>query len=668
VRATRALPLAFVILVSLLASLIAPPAAMADPGVPDHLAFGQQPTDVKSGIAIAPAVTVQVLDSDGNLVPDPVNVTVSLSGGDPNATLGGTTTQATSGGVATFSDLTVDKVGTSYVLTASLPDFSAVQPLASDPFDVTPGDPASLKFDQQPTDTAAGAVITPSVTVDVLDGNGNLVTDQSVDVTVVLSGGDPNAGLGGTPTQSSVNGVATFDDLTVDKVGTGYLLKASSGILNGDTSAPFDVSAGSGTHLKFDVQPSDVVAGQAIAPAVTVKVLDAEGNLVQDPTDVTVALSGGNPDATLGGHKTQTSVNGVATFDDLTVNLADTGYTLMASSGSLQTDTSSAFAVTPGAIDHIGFVTQPVSTPAKTVMPKVVVAVEDQFDNPIPNPGGQIHLSIGQNPSGGTLSGLTSQAPGSDGLAGFNNLSIDKPGTNYTLRATALKLHFVDSVEFNIQGPTTVTFSARPDTIGYGSRVTLSAHITACLNPCELSIWRRAAGTTTLVATARVDSNRNLVYTRAPGVNTSYWATFAGDDRYFKATSPRTLVDVHILIRDEMGGTGQAGHSGPYQLFHYSSSCAGGHGASCPFLRATPVPDKDGKQLRFTLEGLVNGRWQTLSVGHADVLSNGNAVLFWVYGGRSVIGVHLRTRAAYAGDAQNSGEANGPWRYFRIVS
>ena len=113
--------------------------------------------------------------------------------------------------MATFGDLSIDKTGTGYVLTASLPDFSAVPALPSDPFDVTPGAPDSLHFDQQPTNTVAGAVIAPAVTVDVLDAKGNLVTDQSVDVTVALSGGSAgatpgrhdDAGLGRTASRRS---------------------------------------------------------------------------------------------------------------------------------------------------------------------------------------------------------------------------------------------------------------------------------------------------------------------------------------------------------------------------------------------------------------------------------------------------------------------------------
>jgi hypothetical protein len=668
-KATRALPLAFVLLASLLGSLLSPPAAMAAAGVPDHLQFGQQPSDVQSDADISPAVTVQVLDSDGNLVTDPVNVTVALSGGDSSATLGGTATQTTSGGVATFPDLTVDKTGSSYVLTASLPDFSAVQPLPSDPFDVTPGAPESLQFDQQPTNTAAGAVISPAVTVDVLDHEGNLVTDQSVDVTVVLSGGDPNAGLGGTPTQSSVNGVATFDDLSVDKVGTGYRLTASSGGLTGDQSDPFDITAGSGTHLKFSGQPSDVVAGKAITPPVTVQVLDAEGNLVQDPTSVKVSLSGGDPNATLHGTTTKTSAGGVATFDDLWVDKADSGYTLVASSGSLQTDTSDAFKVSPAVATQLGFTAQPQNTLANAQMPPVVVSVEDQFANVVTSWNtGSITLKITRNPAGGTLTGTNPRVV-KDGQATFSNLSINRSGVGYLLGATGLKLTAATSHSFNILGKTTVTFSVSSRAIGYGQRVTLTAHITNCLDPCELSIYRLPkGGVKTLVVTERVNSRHSVVWSRAPGVNTLFWAEFAGDRRYLPAKSPQVNVLVHVLVREDLGGRNQAGHDGAYQLFHYSSACARGNGKYCPFIRATLIPEtKQGQPVKFVLEALVNGRWQEVSHGTNTIGGDGTSLVAWVYGGRSVIGVRLRTRASYGGDDFNSGAVNGPWRYFRIV-
>jgi hypothetical protein len=668
VKLTRALPLAFVVLVSLLTSLVAPPAAMADPGVPDHLAYGQQPTNVQSGDAIAPPITVQVLDSDGNLVPDPVNVTLALSGGNANATLGGTTTQATSGGVATFADLTVDKTGTGYVLTASLPDAPAVPPLDSDPFDVTPGDPASLEYDQQPTDSVAGEQISPPVTVDVLDANGNLVTDQTVNVTVTLSGGNSSATLGGTTTQGSDEGVATFDDLTVDKAGASYQLNATApGVSGSVPSDPFDVTAGSATHLQFDQQPSDVVAGEVIAPSVTVEVLDGNGNPVMTPTDVTVSLSGGDPDATLGGHTTRTSSSGVATFNDLTVDRAATGYTLDASASGLTGDSSGTFEVSPGDAAKLAFTTQPANTAAGAVMPRIEVSVEDQFGNVLTDmSGGKITLAIAHNPSGGHLSGTTERGV-AGGVAGFSGLSIDTPGTGYTLSASGLGLPTRLSTPFNIKGGTTVTISASRHLVGYGVHFRLVAHLAKCLDGCTLTIYRLPyGGTQSVVASGHVDKQHNLVVAPGPGLNTTYWAEFSGDSRYLKAKSGSTKVLVHVLVADSVHGKGFAGRQGAYLLFHYYKVCAQ-KAISCPTIRGAITPDKENHTIHFMLQARLNGRWETVSTGDNTLGPDSSAALAWVYSGQGVRGVPLRTRAWYRGDKFNGGEAYGQWRYFKVI-
>jgi hypothetical protein len=69
--------------------------------------------------------------------------------------------------------------------------------------------------------------------------------------------------------------VATFADLTIDKVGAGYTLTAASGALPGATSAVFDIAAGAAAVLVFTVEPSPAVAGAAIAPAIQVTARDA---------------------------------------------------------------------------------------------------------------------------------------------------------------------------------------------------------------------------------------------------------------------------------------------------------------------------------------------------------------------------------------------------------
>ena len=98
--------------------------------------------------------------------------------------------------------------------------------------------------------------------------------------TVVLS--LRNAGsaiLGGTLSQAAVGGVATFEDLTVDTVGTGYLLRANSGSLTEVDSIPFDIIPTptltiSGTIMLHGSPLSGVVLSGLTGSAVT----DANGN------------------------------------------------------------------------------------------------------------------------------------------------------------------------------------------------------------------------------------------------------------------------------------------------------------------------------------------------------------------------------------------------------
>ncbi len=99
-----------------------------------------------------------------------------------------------------------------------------------------------LVFGTQPSNTLAGGVITPAVTVRITDAGGNLVTTDTRDVTVAI-GTNPAAGtLGGTQTVAAVGGVATFSTLTIDNLGTGYTLVASASGLTGATSVPFNIT------------------------------------------------------------------------------------------------------------------------------------------------------------------------------------------------------------------------------------------------------------------------------------------------------------------------------------------------------------------------------------------------------------------------------------------
>src|SRR5207237_593251 len=84
---------------------------VVNPGAPDHLVFSQQPTNTVAGQAITPAVVVRIVDQFNNLTSSTANVSLTIGTNPGSGTLNGTKTQAATGGVATFSNLSIVKAG-----------------------------------------------------------------------------------------------------------------------------------------------------------------------------------------------------------------------------------------------------------------------------------------------------------------------------------------------------------------------------------------------------------------------------------------------------------------------------------------------------------------------------------------------------------------------------
>src|SRR5262249_18961468 len=166
-----------------------------------------------------------------------------------------TLTVAAVNGIATFSTFSIDKAGTGYTLAASATGFTGS---TSSAFNVTAGAASKLAFTVQPSNVPSGASITPAVQVTVEDAQGNPVTAATNMITMAISNNPAGGTLSGTLTLAAVNGVATFANLSIDKLGAGYTLSASATGLTGATSYAFNVNAGVPAKLAFTVQPSNV--------------------------------------------------------------------------------------------------------------------------------------------------------------------------------------------------------------------------------------------------------------------------------------------------------------------------------------------------------------------------------------------------------------------------
>jgi hypothetical protein len=217
----------------------------------------------------------------------------------------------------------------------------------------------------------------------------------------------------------------------------------------------------------FNQQPTSAIAGTTIGPSITVDVEDPYGNVVaSDSSDVTLSIATG-PGSLLG-TLTVAAVNGVATFSDLSINIAGS-YTLSASDGSIAGATSNSFTISPAAASKVAFVQQPTnSTAGDNINPPVTVAVEDQYGNRLTTDNSNVTLAVATGP--GAINGTLTVAA-QNGLATFSDLSLDTDGS-YTLSVTDGSLNSAASNSFTVTAagnPAVLTVAQQPTTVMAGS-------------------------------------------------------------------------------------------------------------------------------------------------------------------------------------------------------
>jgi hypothetical protein len=213
------------------------------------------------------------------------------------------------GGVVAGDLVAADLANGSAVFTGALVGTAKIQasktgliPVESGVITVVAGAANNLAFIQQPTSTVIGADITPSITVEILDVNGNRVTNNTSSVTLSIGANPGSGALSGTVEVIAIGGVVTFTDVSINKVGEGYTLSAASGSLTSATSSTFNMTAKTLTIAGTFTASNKVYDGNTSAT------VDGGGlsfnGLVSGTTSVTLDLVGVFDTATVDEAKT----------------------------------------------------------------------------------------------------------------------------------------------------------------------------------------------------------------------------------------------------------------------------------------------------------------------------------------------------------------------------
>ena len=300
-----------------------------------------QPQKGQCEKALPGLTSVALMDKFGNLAPaasDAINVAIRSAAAQtgPAPSISGVTRMQTTDGVAHFSNLRVDRVGT-YILLFSFGLMDTV--VESQPFQVAAGEPRLLRFEELPLAVTAGIPFFP--VLGIIDACNNAAVDYPSHVSVELSSHPQNLVVARRAQMSSADftriaGIAPLN-LTIDVKGPNYLLVVHANFPDFPhladlslVSSNFTVVVGELHHLQLDGLSPNGVAKETLGPPALVSARDLGNNVVPGFSDLVRArrLRGQTPTSLLEGDVYVKAQNGIATFNILQISEKDPAFVI----------------------------------------------------------------------------------------------------------------------------------------------------------------------------------------------------------------------------------------------------------------------------------------------------------------------------------------------------
>ncbi|MBO6571489.1 MAG: T9SS type A sorting domain-containing protein [Balneola sp.] len=226
---------------------------------------------------------------------------------------------------------------------------------------------------------------------------------------------------------------STSTTLSSNLVGSGNI-QASEGALTPVTSGTITVVHSTASALVIGTEPSSTAtAGTAFAQQPVVNIVDVFGNIVtsDNSTQITAARSLGTGD--LQGTTTKTVVSGVATFTNLSHNVANS-IEIQFSAVGFSSIHSAQIDVSAAAASALEFSVQPPNgSKNNTLAPSPEVQIIDVYGNDVSQSGTTIDL-IASVSNSFSNSSTTSVSTNASGTAIFDDLAFKTNGT-YTIQA-----------------------------------------------------------------------------------------------------------------------------------------------------------------------------------------------------------------------------------------
>jgi hypothetical protein len=389
-------------------------------------------TTASNARTIATNIVAEIRDADANRVTTGSDSNQSIVMSATGAVLSGTNSVNASGGLATFSNLTLTATAGTKRLTATISSPSTITGIRD--IELAHGEATQLVLTTSATGAVNRSAFTTQPVVSVRDVSGNPVSDFVGRVSVALTSAGSNSAVISGTAYRDLNGspTATFTGLGLNGDVGDYTLIFTHSTLTAPSQS-ITLAHGSANYLSIS-SPASASNSQTLGTAIDVDIKDVDGNLITTGTpEVTLTIAG----ATFSGTTVRNAEEGAASFSGLKIiGLAGVKtFTVSVASPISLTDTETitlnhgsatqvvVTTAASGAVNRANFTTQP------------VVSVQDVSGNPVSNFVGRVSVSAVSAGSNtlteftGTLFRDLSGTP----TATFTDLKLNGKVGNYTL-------------------------------------------------------------------------------------------------------------------------------------------------------------------------------------------------------------------------------------------
>lgn len=223
-------------------------------------------------------------------------------------------------------------------------------------------------------------------------------------------------------------------------------------------SDPFDITPSTAVSLTWVAAPSEPITAGTNWTTVTVRITDQYGNtrITDNTTVITVTRVAGTGSFASG--YTATVTAGLATFNALKYNTAETITVRAIAAGLADTTTTGNLVVGSATGGNLTFVAQPQTITAGNTWASVTVRVADQFDNDVPGVDVSITTTIGTY-----MYGTLTRTSDVNGIATFTSISMTLASTTAcALSASAVAYTTITSNVFTISSAAVSTIAFVP--------------------------------------------------------------------------------------------------------------------------------------------------------------------------------------------------------------